>query len=228
MRFATKAAVLSIALELLHQHNTRGPNRINGRVIVDDLFTNNNDEYVVATYRLSGVTIVEMVATINPFINVTNCTKYTTLTRILVTLFYLAHGTSFNLMHATFNIPSTTVEYIVWQIVPLIYHCYQSSSISYKDNNSEWFTTQANLFDARYNNIPYGVFGAVDCTYIYVITPDDEPIVAILVVLELQEPPVAASLTVIVLPMHTVLLPNIVSAGNAVTFLTRLLPESAI
>ena len=49
MRFATKAAVLSIALELLHQHNTRGPNRINKCVIVDDLFTNNDDEYVVAT-----------------------------------------------------------------------------------------------------------------------------------------------------------------------------------
>ena len=38
----------------------------------------------------------------------------------------------------------------------------------------EWFTNQADLFAERYDNIPYGVFGAVDCTYIYVITPDDE------------------------------------------------------
>ena len=55
-----------------------------------------------------------------------------------------------------------------------IVQLYMDSDIKFKSNSEAWFEEQANAFCSRCNSDLQGVYGAIDCTYIYIITPDSD------------------------------------------------------
>ena len=171
MKFIVKAAVLAT---LNDSKVTRGANKVYTSFHLDTIFHITDDLDVISSYRLSKSTIMTIVRDIEPLVPIGNSTKYTVLTKVLITLFHLAHGNSFTSMVSTFHIPASTIRYIVWQIIELIVLVYQNTDIQYKGFDEHWFEQQANDFSTRYPNCPSNVFGAIDCTYIYVKIPDDD------------------------------------------------------
>ena len=139
-------------------------------------FTRRDDLFSRATYRLSKSRIQQMTVELTPYYNIhANAFKYSVLTRLLATIYYLAHGITFKVLERVFQISDTTLQSIVWMAIENINTLYSDTFIQYKNRNEGYFEAQSNLFVNHYN-LPElaGSFGVVDCTYIYSKVPDDD------------------------------------------------------
>ncbi len=117
MRFIVKAAVLAT---LNDRKVTRGANKVYNTCNLDTLFHITDDLDIICSFRFSKSTIISIVGDIEPLIPIGSSTKYSGLTKVLITLFHLAHGNSFTSMVSKFHIAASTIRYIVWQIIELI------------------------------------------------------------------------------------------------------------